>query len=335
MNEQNHGTPVTPLPNPGEGGPVYSGTDAGQSPSVPLPDVGEGGPVYDGSNTSQTPAVPLPNPGEGGPVYDVSDASQTPAVPLPNPGEGGPVYDSSAPSIPVLPLPGVTGPIFGGAVGLPGASQSAAVRFLNAAFGYRPFRVTIRNTQVVNWLSYASLSGYLRVPAGYHTVTVSGTDGYIYLQKTMPFQSGDPATIAIINTASGLDLLQITDACCAPTGGMAAFRVSNLALNSEPLDVLLGDGRVVYADVRYKETTAFKRIVPGAYQFFLAETSLTPIPAWMDIETLDSAFLGMHPVSNTVSSLYLNVAAGSSYTVFLLSSGTSVNAIQTLTAQDR
>lgn len=312
MNEQNHGTPVTPLPNPGEGGPVYDGSDAGQTPVVPLPDVGENGPVYGGS-----------------------DAGQTPVVPLPNPGEGGPVYGGSAPSLPVVPLPGVGGPVFGGAVILPGTAASSAVRFLNAAFGYRPFRVSLRNTQAVNWLSYASLSGYRRVPAGYHTVTVSGTDGYIYLQKTMPFLSGDPTTIAIINTASGLDLLQITDPCCAPTGGMAAFRVSNLALNSGPLDVLLGDGRVVYGDVRYKETTSFKRIVPGAYQFFLAETSMTPQPAWMDIETLDSAFLGMYPVSDTVASLYLNVTAGSSYTVFLLSSGAAVNAIQTLAAQDR
>ena len=35
-------------------------------PVVPLPNVGEGGPVYSGG---AEPVVPLPNPGEGGPVY--------------------------------------------------------------------------------------------------------------------------------------------------------------------------------------------------------------------------------------------------------------------------
>lgn len=30
-------TPVTPLPNPGEGGPVYSGDDDSQIPAIPLP----------------------------------------------------------------------------------------------------------------------------------------------------------------------------------------------------------------------------------------------------------------------------------------------------------
>ena len=313
MNGRNSDTPVTPLPNPGEGGPVYDGSE------------------------DQTPSVPLPNPGEGGPVYDGSE-DHTPVVPLPNPGEGGPVYNGgSSSNIPVIPLPSFGGsrPLFGGVTIIPGAAALATVRFLNAAYGYRPFRILIRNTRAVNWLNYASVSGYSRIPAGYHTVTVTGTDGYIYIQKTMPFQSGNPTTIAVINTASGLDLLQITDACCTPTSGMSNFRVSNLALNSNPLDVLLSDGRAVYADVRYKETTSFKRIAPGAYQFFFAETSLTPLPSWMDIETLDSAFIGMYPVPNTVASLYLNVAAGISYTVFLLSRGTAVNAAQTMVVQDR
>ena len=47
---------VIPLPNPGEGGPVYPGnmnggtTDFGQIPVVPLPNPGEGGPGYPGGS---------------------------------------------------------------------------------------------------------------------------------------------------------------------------------------------------------------------------------------------------------------------------------------------
>ena len=62
-------TPVTPLPNPGEGGPVYSGDDDSQIPAIPLPNPGEGGPVYSGDDdNAQIPVIPLPNPGDGGPV---------------------------------------------------------------------------------------------------------------------------------------------------------------------------------------------------------------------------------------------------------------------------
>lgn len=291
MSEELEHTPVAPLPNPGEGGPVDDG--------------------------AQTPAVPLPAPGAGGPSYDPANI---PVAPLPNPGEGGPVHSGST-----------LGGILGGAVLHPTRLWYAQVRFLNAARGYQPFRVRINAVSAFRWLGFAGLTAYTGVPAGYQTVTVSGPDGYIYLQKSLPFQLGSRSTVAIINTATGLDLLQLADGCCAPTGGYAALRVSNLVLDSRPIDVLLGDGRVIYADVQYKETTAFKRLRPGAYQFLFAETDLTPMPAWMDVETLDSAFLGAaSPADNRLASLYLTAGAGVSYTVFLLSSG--AGGVQTLVA---
>lgn len=57
---QGRNIPVTPLPNPGEGGPVYEGPATEQSkPEVTIPP----------SNTIQIPVIPLPNPGEGGPAF--------------------------------------------------------------------------------------------------------------------------------------------------------------------------------------------------------------------------------------------------------------------------
>ncbi len=335
--------------------PAY--TDPGQVPVIPLPNPGEGGPVYPGdmsTDPGQVPVIPLPNPGEGGPVYPGDtdtgiggDPGQVPVIPLPNPGEGGPVYPGpSTPSTPITPgtsqhpwtcpgnscittiLPTVIGSITGW-------SRMARVRFLNAAYNYRPFRIFISNTQVVNLLNYASASSYLQANAGYQTVTVSGTDGYIYIQKTMPFQVNTVSTIAIINTASGLDLLQITDTCCAPTNGYSSFRIGNLAYNSGPMDVLMSDGRVVYSDLRYKEIGAFKRIMPGVYQFFYADTNLMPMPSYMDIETLDSAWLGVYPPHETFGSLYLDITSNAIYSVYLLQSGTGRNQIQNLILMDR
>ena len=322
--------------------------DPGQTPVIPLPNPGEGGPVYPGSmdtgitDPSQPPVIPLPNPGEGGPVYPgITDPGQTPVIPLPNPGEGGPVYPGNGGSsnFPFLPdscsggicgnetiLPGVTGTVW------PGFSRT---RFLNAAYGYQAFRILAGSTQVTSLLNYATVTGYGRVGAGYQTVTVAGTDGYIYIQKTMPFQAGAVTTIAVINTPGGIDLLQITDSCCPPTNGFSSFRVGNLAINTTPLDVIMSDGRVVYRDLRYKEVASFKRIRPGAYQFFYADTDLTPMPASQDIETLDSAWLGVYPPHETFGSVYLDVVSNAIYTVYLLQSGSGRNNIQNLILMDR
>ena len=341
------GDAVIPLPDLGEGGPVYPGNDAGGDAVIPLPNPGEGGPVYPGNDAGGDAVIPLPNPGEGGPVYPGNDSSGVPVIPLPNPGEGGPVYpgnggnnrpgnnnnnnNNSGWLCPsgncVSILPGIISGIV-----RPGRAR---VRFLNAAYGYRPFRIFVNNSRFVNMLNYASATNYGQVNAGYQTVTVSGTDGYIYIQKSMPFQANGTTTIAIINTASGLDLLQIQDSCCPPTNGYSNFRVGNLARNTSPLDVIMSDGRVVYTDLQFKEVAAFKRIMPGVYQFFYANTNLMPMPASSDIETMDSAWLGVYPPQETFGSLYLDIASNAIYSVYLLQSGSGRNNIQNLILMDR
>ncbi|WP_295745982.1 DUF4397 domain-containing protein, partial [uncultured Oscillibacter sp.] len=267
------------------------------------------------ADPGQVPVIPLPNPGEGGPVYPGNSGGNNNSWVCPGGFCGG-----------VTILPGIIGAVW------PSASK---VRFLNAAYGYQAFRIFVGNTRAVNLLNYASATNYGRVSAGYQTVTVTGTNGYIYIQKTMPFQTNGISTIAIINTASGLDLLQITDSCCPPTNGYSSFRVGNLAINTGPLDVIMSDGRVVYGDLRFKEVGAFKRIMPGTYQFFYADTDLVPMPASLDIETLDSAWLGVYPPHETFGSLYLNVVSNAIYTVYLLQSGTGRNQIQNLILMDR
>ena len=66
--------PVAPLPNPGEGGPVYSGEDDGPVPVIPWPNPDDDGHV---------PVAPLPNPGEGGPVSPGNVIQPLPVQPLP------------------------------------------------------------------------------------------------------------------------------------------------------------------------------------------------------------------------------------------------------------
>ncbi len=304
--------PVIPLPNVGEGGPVYPGNDPAAEPVIPLPYPGEGGPVYPGDGPAAEPVIPLPYPGEGGPVYPGD--SQEPVIPLPYPGEGGPVYPGNQPAV------------------RPGTSQ---VRFLNAAYNYPALRITVDNSRFASGLGYASVTSYGRVRAGYRTVTVSNTNGRVYLRRSLPFQTNGLTTVAVINTAGGLNLLQIADSCCAPPNGWSSLRVGNLAYNTGPLDVIMSDGRVVWSDLRFKEVSPFKRIAPGTYQFFYADTNLAPMSPALAIERLDPAWLGVYPPQETFGSVYLDVDVGERYTVYLLQKGSGRNNIQNLILVDR
>lgn len=200
--------------------------------------------------------------------------------------------------------------------------QSAKVRFLNAAYGYPGFRVQVDRNQQTHLLNYGALSAYRKVGPGYRTVTVIGPDGYVYVQKSLPFQPDSISTVAVVNRPGGLDLVQIQDQCCPPNGAYSNIRVSNLACRSQPLDVLLADGRTIWSDVRFKETTAFKRIRPGTYELIFADTNMEPMPRYADVETLDSVFPGTYPVPNVAGSLYMEVEANCNYTVFLLTGAT-------------
>lgn len=143
-----------------------------------------------------------------------------PVIPLPNPGEGGPVN------------PGARGEEFPPSLcGLPRLRPA----FSTPLTGYPAFQILIDGIRAVRFLGSGSLTPYRRLRAGYHTVSVAGLDGYIYLQKSIPFDAGSVSTLAVILRTGGLELLQISDRCCPPTGRYSNLRVSNLAYYSNPL----------------------------------------------------------------------------------------------------
>lgn len=146
------------------------------------------------------PVTPLPNFGEGGAAFPGNEGA-VPVIPLPNPGEGGAVNPGS---ISVQPLPSYT-------ITVP--TRYAAVRFLNATHGYPAFRIFVDGTRVVNLLDSAEASGYVRIPAGNRVITVTGQDGYVYIEQALAFPSSSTSTVAIINRAGGLVLTRIADAC--------------------------------------------------------------------------------------------------------------------------
>lgn len=81
-----------------------------------------------------------------------------------------------------------------------------------------------------------------------------------------------------------------------------------------------------------RATNVFSRVNT---QFIFAQTNLMPMPAYMDIESLDSAFIGMAPLPDTVLSLYLDVQSNTNYTVYLLDNTDGTGGMQTLVVEDR
>lgn len=320
MNRNNYpvargGQPVTPLPNPGEGPALPTYPEASPVP----PD--QGSTAYPEAG----PVVPIPDPGEGGPVYP-SPGAGVPVAPLPNPGEGGPVYGGSG-SIIVYPLPAP--PCF-----YCGTGGFCKTRFLNATDGYLPFRILINGRLVTSALDFSALTPYGKVGDGFHTITITAPNGYVHLRKTMPFRAGDAVTLAIINSATGIDILEISDAPCSRPSNTSCFRVCNLGYYTNPLDILLYDGQVIYSDVRFKEVTSFKTIRPGQYYFYVANTIFPVGGTSADIETVSTNPNASMETGSPLVSFTLNTGPDMLNTAYILNWQHSADAIQIFTVQD-
>ena len=121
------------------------------------------------------------------------------------------------------------------------------------------------------------LTSYVQAASGFQTVTVSGTNGYIYIQKMITIRAGSASTVAIINTSTGLDLMEISDLSCNGPSGTACIRACNLSPDLGPFDVALenrGNSYRTFTNVRFQEVTPFSSFASGWYAIAAASAAL-------------------------------------------------------------
>ena len=275
-------------------------------------------------NEADVPITPLPNPGEGGPVdsgNSMDNGAGVPVIPLPNPGEGGPV-DSRRPNFPPIFRPIFPGGTGGSVTVIPGitfpcynctATSFGRVRILNASTGYQPFYVYIGNWMVASGLANGDITSYVQAASGTQTITVSGANGYVYIQKPVQVRASSSMTIAIINTASGLDIMEISDISCNAPSGTSCLRACNLSQNLGPFDVSIGNQNssyVAFTNVRYREVTPYTSFYPGWYQLYIARTGAYP--------------------STYVATAAANMSANTSYTLYMFNAPNATDGLRTM-----
>lgn len=293
--------PVAPLPNPGEGGPVYDDSMDNNS----------GGNGSFGDDLSSIPVIPLPNPGEGGPVYNGPDHNR-PSGGMWQPGYSHvPVYRPVFPSNGSITIfPGIGFPCYNCTT----SSSLGRVRILNASSGYPPFNVSLGNWRIGEQLDNGALTSYVQASSGFQTVTVSGTNGYIYIQKMITIRSGSASTVAIINTSTGLDLLEISDLSCNGPSGTTCIRACNLSPDLGPFDVALenrGNSYRTFTNVRFQEVTPFSSFAAGWYSIYVFRTN---------------AFNN----SNAIAAASASLKAGKSYTLYMFNDPSNTGGLRTL-----
>ena len=213
--------------------------------------------------------------GSGPAVEGVPDTPQT----LPS----YPDVDGSAPPVYPQPIPPI--------VTQPGqpVMRCCRVRFFHAAVQAGSLNVNVGSQRVASNLAYGNFSTYYCFAEGFRTVSLinAGSGRTLLLRKTVPMSYGEQLTFVIVNNAStgALELVRVNDtACSGQMGGFGCLRMANFLLGDTALDLLTADGRVLFSDVRYKETTLSRRLRPGSYSFLVANTPVRIEPRIQDVE---------------------------------------------------
>lgn len=213
--------------------------------------------------------------GSGPAVEGVPDTPQT----LPS----YPDVDGSAPPVYPQPIPPI--------VTQPGqpVMRCCRVRFFHAAVQAGSLNVNVGSQRVASNLAFGNFSTYYCFAEGFRTVSLinAGSGRTLLLRKTVPMSYGEQLTFVIVNNAStgALELVRVNDtACSGQMGGFGCLRMANFLLGDTALDLLTADGRVLFSDVRYKETTLSRRLRPGSYSFLVANTPVRIEPRIQDGE---------------------------------------------------
>lgn len=280
------------------------------------------------------PTTPVAPPG-GTPAYDGDDSANIPTTPI-APEGGRPVYPGPSvnwpnfrPDFPIFPMPN------------PGNSPViyySQVRFLNATTGNRNLDVLIDGQNVFSGSSFATVSNYVPISDGFHTVTVRRTNGPILFQQTIAFISGEKVTMVLLDNSNGITLSKISDMGCTNVpSGYGCIRVANMSYNGSSYDIRLFNNQVLFGGIGYKEVTSLKQASSGNYTFFVTNSQVN-ITSFNELPVLIlSAIVGGNcsgcAINNPLLTYSINVKPGRVYTSYIIGNPWS-NKYQVYTLED-
>ncbi|MEG0369246.1 MAG: DUF4397 domain-containing protein [Hungatella sp.] len=273
--------------------------------------------------------VPPIAPDGGFPI--APDLDYTPVPPIaPDggfPAPPGPSFPSF-PGFPSFPtFPGIPNP-----PSIPPAQSFGQVRFLNASTNSFPVTISIDNTNYAVNSRFGTITNYDWVSDGFHTVTVRRATGMraILLQQNFPFKANEKVTMVLVDSAGGgLNMIRVIDTGCRNLPrNTGCYRIANMSYSGSSYDLMLYGGETVFRNVGFQAVTSYKQAITDSYQFYV--TNSNNVSIMREIST--------YPVSSMVNqplvSFQVDIAAGKSYTSYLIGNTWSDNSFRVMTVED-
>lgn len=187
----------------------------------------------------------------------------------------------------------------------------AKVRVLHAACYFPKIKVLVGNREIVNTLSYTQASAYVKVSEGFRMVSILDAESdEELLNQTMLFRGGEQITVAVCNTMSLPELIEMPEKHCDAGNGYGCVRAINLTFTEGALELQNGD-ETVFPCLQACRLSPVLPAVSGDYEFRLAKSE-------------DCVRRKLNPDSETGENtelpgdVYLRIASGKHYTICML-----------------
>lgn len=159
----------------------------------------------------------------------------------------------------------------------PSAANMAFVRLVHASPDvgvvavFMDGKPMVNGNQVVNSFQFATVTEYVPLPEGSHTVQIAALGKGVnaaMLAQTITVQPGVAYTVAVIGTkATGISFKIFTDDN-AVVGNMAKLRVYHLSPGTDPVDITMGTQAVIQG-LAYPQVSNYVTLAAGQDTFDL------------------------------------------------------------------
>ncbi len=175
------------------------------------------------------------------------------------------------------------------------ADNTAFIRVVHASPDVGTVDVFVDGTKTLSSFQYATVTGYVPLPAGSHKIQIALIGkgiGASVISQTISVQAGQAYTVAALGTmATGFSLQVFTDNNMV-SGNIAKVRIYHLSPGTGTVSVAASNGPNI-SGLSYPQASAYISVTPGSYTLNITPTrSSTPfqVQATLKPWTITSVF---------------------------------------------
>ncbi|MBU3159830.1 DUF4397 domain-containing protein [Clostridium frigoris] len=163
------------------------------------------------------------------------------------------------------------------------APMNSYIRVLHASPKSPAVDVYINDMLKFKNLSYGTFTDYVEVMSGDYNVKLyaAGTKTTPVLNKNVFIPPGKIYTVSAIGTLPNIDLLLVLEPKVNNPTNNAYVKFTHLSPNAGAVDVALPSGKILFKNVKYKESTDYIQVPPGTYTFEVRPTGTKTIALYV------------------------------------------------------